>query len=234
MKEEMLGNAAARAENEVRLACKRENPDWDGKSFDYGCSCYQSALKAYKSICGDGHSGFSFNVTKNILIRLMEGLPLTPIEDTEDNWNLSYKDEDGGTVYQCYRMSRLFKRVGKDGGISYSDVGRSYCQEISNPKDTYQGFVDGAVVDEKFPIAMPYYPKAGRYKVVVDTFASEGFEHDNEDYNTRAALYVVTPEGDRVDVNKFFADKDGKFVEITEDEYNERLAARRRSNKWYY
>ena len=61
MKEEMSRNTASEwAENEVRLACKRENPDWDGKSFDYGCSCYQSALKAYKSICNDGHSGFSF------------------------------------------------------------------------------------------------------------------------------------------------------------------------------
>ena len=228
MKEEMLRNTAiGRAENEVRLACKRENPDWDGKSFDYGCSCYQSALKAYKSICDDGHSGFSFNVTKSILIRLMEGLPLTPIEDTEDNWGMSYEDEDGETVYQCRRMSRLFKRVGEDGNVSYSDVGRSYRQEVSNPKDTYQGF-DGMIVDEKFPITMPYYPKAGRYKVVVDTFTAEGFEHDNEDYNTRAALYIVTPEGDRVNVNKFFADEDNMFVEITKDEYDKRLAARRK------
>ena len=127
MKEEMSRNTASEwAENEVRLACKRENPDWDGKSFDYGCSCYQSALKAYKSICNDGHSGFSFGVTKNILIRLMEGLPLTPIEDTEDNWSLAYKDKDGKTVYQCNKMSRLFKYVDKDGKVSYSDADRSY------------------------------------------------------------------------------------------------------------
>lgn len=66
MKEEMKGNTASEwAEDEVRLACKRENPDWDGKSFDYGCSCYQSALKAYKSICGDGHSGFSLTEYKD-------------------------------------------------------------------------------------------------------------------------------------------------------------------------
>ena len=25
------------AKNEVKLACKKENPDWDGESFDYGC-----------------------------------------------------------------------------------------------------------------------------------------------------------------------------------------------------
>lgn len=28
------------AENEVKLACKKENPNWDGKSFDYGCGYY--------------------------------------------------------------------------------------------------------------------------------------------------------------------------------------------------
>jgi hypothetical protein len=25
------------AEKEIELACKHENPDWDGESFDYGC-----------------------------------------------------------------------------------------------------------------------------------------------------------------------------------------------------
>ena len=71
------------AEREIEIACKKENPNWDGKSFDYGCACYQSALKAYKSLCEDGHSGTSFNITKNILIRLMEGLPLKPITDDD-------------------------------------------------------------------------------------------------------------------------------------------------------
>ena len=59
------------AKREVEIACKKENPNWDGKSFDYGCACYQSALKAYQSLCEDEHSGMSFNITKNILIRLI-------------------------------------------------------------------------------------------------------------------------------------------------------------------
>lgn len=29
------------AKKEVEIACKKENPEWDGESFDYGCSCYQ-------------------------------------------------------------------------------------------------------------------------------------------------------------------------------------------------
>ena len=35
------------AEQECKLACKKENPNFDFGSddFDYGCSCYESALK---------------------------------------------------------------------------------------------------------------------------------------------------------------------------------------------
>ena len=59
------------AEQECRLACKRENPDFDfdGNDFDYGCSCYKSALKAYKSLVEDEHSGMSFSFTRDILER---------------------------------------------------------------------------------------------------------------------------------------------------------------------
>lgn len=73
------------AEQECRIACKKENPNFNFESdeFDYGCSCYKSALKAYKALCDDGHSGYSFSVTKNILNRLMEGIPLTPITDED-------------------------------------------------------------------------------------------------------------------------------------------------------
>ena len=45
-----MGNLVDWAEKEIKIACKKENPEWDGKSFDYGCACYQSALKAFKSL----------------------------------------------------------------------------------------------------------------------------------------------------------------------------------------
>ena len=73
------------AEREVEIACRRENPDRG--EFDYGCACYESALKAYKSLVEDGHSGFSIVLTKHILNRLIDCKPLTPIEDTDDIWN---------------------------------------------------------------------------------------------------------------------------------------------------
>ena len=70
------------AENEVRIACERENPDRKEGEFDYGCACYESALKAFKCLMEDGHSGMSINITRQILNRLLLHQPLTPIEDT--------------------------------------------------------------------------------------------------------------------------------------------------------
>ena len=71
------------AKREVELACKRENPNRKDGEFDYICACYESALKAYECLCDDGHSGMSFGITKNILIRLMNDVPLTPITDED-------------------------------------------------------------------------------------------------------------------------------------------------------
>ena len=34
------------AENEVAIACRREKPDRKDGEWDYGCACYESALKA--------------------------------------------------------------------------------------------------------------------------------------------------------------------------------------------
>lgn len=60
------------AKREVEIASKRERGDKPESEWDYGCACYDSALKAFESLCGDGHSGFSIGITKGILNRLIE------------------------------------------------------------------------------------------------------------------------------------------------------------------
>ena len=72
------------AKREVEIACKRERGDDENPNMsDYGCACYESALKAFESLCEDGHSGMSIGFTKAILDRMIDGKPLTPIDDTE-------------------------------------------------------------------------------------------------------------------------------------------------------
>lgn len=182
------------AEREVELACKRENPDWDGESFDYGCACYQSALKAYKSLCEDGHSGFSWGLTRNILLRLMNNQVLTPIEDTEDIWNCV----DGRGEYQCKRMPSLFKTMDDDGTVTYHDNDRAY--GIVDGEDfTFCGSRVSKAIDALFPITMPYCPETNRYKVL--------FHTDGDDY----PYAIVKPNGDKVNVG--YEDDKGYFIE---------------------
>ncbi len=209
------------AEKEIEIACKREreasgvkNDDWD-----YGCSCYDSALKAFKSLMSDGHSGFSIGLTKHILNRLIDGKPLTPIEDTPDIWNdiSEYLPEEGRRSYQCKRMSSLFKYVYDDGRIEYKDVNFFYCIDTINGF-TYHSSLVQRVMDEMFPISMPYMPTEP-IKVYCSDLLTD---RKNGDFDTVAILHAIKPDGDRIDINRFFKENGNDWVEITIEEYEQR------------
>lgn len=210
------------AENEIRIACKKENPDWDGESFDYGCACYQSALKAYKSLLEDNHSGMSIGFTKNILNRLIEGKPLTPIEDNKEDWNdVTYYD-DGETRYQNKRYSALFKHVDKNGNVSFSDVERVVFYD-GECLGSHYGKAN-RFVDDMFPITMPYYPTIP-YEVYGELFLSDEELKKYTDWDYEAFYYILTPSGNKIELNKFFKvfecpEKDID-VEITKEEFEE-------------
>ena len=210
------------SEKEIELACKHENPNWDGKSFDYGCSCYQSALKAYKSLLSDGHSGASFGFTRNILVRLMNGLPLTPIAEKDFENGNQYENDDHSMVTQCPRMGSLFQTKHTDGTITYSDIERAVAYHVSKDYGVGYGRIT-KLVDEMYPITMPYWPPAEKYKVFFDEFLADP---KNGDFDTIAALYLITPKGERVEINRFWTEKDGEMVEIDKKEY-EKLSKNR-------
>lgn len=223
------------AEQECRIACKKENQsyDFDSDDFDYGCSCYKSALKAYKSLCEDGHSGFSFNATKNILMKLMDGQPLTPITD-KDFFPLN--DDTGRCLMtnnclnthglkssiQCPRMSSLFRDETLDGKVTYHDIDRYYHVNIEDNSDTYHSKAD--FLDKMFPIKMPYVPKRGKYKIYEQTFL---VDKKNGDFDTKGIFYIITPEGEKIDICIYkTTDENGKWKDITKAEYEELLARR--------
>ena len=122
LKEQHLGKISESmsdwADREVKLSIKSGNYD------SYGRGCLESALKAYKSLCGDGHSGYSIGLTKQILNRLIDGLPLTAIEDVPENWNEA-TDFFGTTTFQSTRMPGLFKDIDDDGNVTYRNVDRA-------------------------------------------------------------------------------------------------------------
>lgn len=215
------------AKREVMIAVNNEKADTndeDAGMVDYAVGCYNSALKAFMSLTGDGHSGFSIGLTKNILDRLIDGKPLSPIEDTPDVWDDITEwgsPEQGYTEYQCKRMSSLFKKVYTDGTIIYNDVDQFVCRDIKTPDLAYTSGLVNRTVRTMFPITMPYTPSSKRYIVDCDEFL---VDEANGDFDTVGILTVTTPENDVVPVNKFFKEDSTtkQFIEITKEEFDSR------------
>lgn len=205
-------------EKEVERICKEINPNWDGASFDYDCSCYKSALKAYKSLAEDGHSGFSWAFTASILKRMVDGLPLTPITDEDfdapDAMHGPIND-DGTVTTQCPRMSSLFKDEKPDGSISYHDLYRQYCYNIEFPDDTF-GCKEERIVDELFPITMPYYPTGKKFKVALREFLCD---KDNGDFDHVSIEYVITPDNEKIIIGKYYKEENDVKIEISKEEF---------------
>lgn len=206
------------AKREVELACKRERGTASEDEWNYGCSCYDSALKAFLSLCEDGHSGMSFGFTKQILNRLMNHRPLTPIEGNDDEWRFSFEREDGTKCYQNLRLSSLFKDVAPDGTVSYTDNNALYCQDIGNGSTYTSGLVSN-VVYQKFPIHMPYLPSTEPMVVYTQDCLTD---RKNGDFDTMA-IFHTEHNGTITDINRFFKESDTGWAEITKEEWEERL-----------
>ena len=216
------------AKREVEIACKREAPDRKEGEWDYGCACYESALKAFDSLMEDGHSGFSIGMTKHILNRLIDGKPLTPIEDTPDIWRECSRGRDKYKTYQCNRMSSLFKDVYNDGRVEYHDVDRYVAVNVDDPDVCWYSGLVSRVVHELFPITMPYMPMDKPYKVYCKELLTD---RKNGDFDTVAIFYIDTPEGERVQVNQYFkegSENNEPWTEIPADEWEERVVLDRK------
>jgi len=207
------------AKREIELACKQERGDKDPNEWDYGVACYKSAFKAFKRLMKDGHSGCSIGFTMNILNRLVQCKPLTPIEDAPDIWHeIGFVETGLVKNLQCSRMCSFWKYIYPDGTVEYSDNDRVVTYHIDHPTVWWHSQRIVHLIDEMFPITMPYYPERKPYKVYIYQGLTD---HKNGDWDTTAVLYVIKPNGERVDINRYF-DETGETREITKEEYQER------------
>ena len=204
------------AKQEVEILRSSVTPE-DESDFNYTLSCAENALKAFEVLCNGGHSGMSIQVTKNFLNRMIEGLPLKSITDIPENWNLV--DHHGGKqIFQCKRCSSLFKHI-EAGKVRYSSVGNYMCIDI-NTGSTYTGGGANDIVDELYPITMPYWPLSEKIKMYTEDFL---VDPRMGDYDTKAYLYLIHPKDGRVEINRFFAEKErGVWTEIDKTEYEAR------------
>lgn len=212
------------AKKEIDYAKNYKKDECCEEDQQYFLLCAESALKAFRSLMEDGHSGLSINMTKKLLDRLIDGLPLTEISGNDDEWEFSYTNSDGDDVYHNIRMSALFKHMSKTGEVKYSDVDRDIGVEIDDPHNCYHSGLISRIVDEypQYQVKMPYYPSGNKIYVYTETFLTDP---KNGDYDTRAILYLIDRDKKRIDINRYFKDSDVSdygFEEITKEEYEER------------
>lgn len=197
------------AEQEVKYAIEQEE-------LEYNAACYKSALCAFRSLAKDGHSGFSMNATKNILSRLIDGKPLTPIEESDAIWKERWVDRyTGAKKFQCTRLFSLFKTVREDGTVSYCDIDRVFGRNWESSSRFQNGFLCN-FVHKLFPITFPYMPEEKPYTMLVEEFL---FIPGNGDFDTVGYLQLETPNGEVLDINRYFKDSDDSYIEITAEEY---------------
>ena len=209
------------AKREVSVACGKEQSSTNDDSCMYMCACYESALRAFERLMEDGHSGMSINITKHILNRLIDGLPLTPIEDTDDIWSdiIDIAGTHGEVAnYQCKRMSSLFKYVYADGSVKYHDNYRITCVNADNSSDTYYSGFIANIIDDMYPITMPYMPD-GVYRVRVGEFL---YDPSNGDFDTIHILGVTKPDGTYEAIDRYFKEGDHEWIEIELMQYIKR------------
>ncbi len=206
------------ARREVELACKGD-PKEDGVLYTQ--ICFQSALKAFESICNDELTGFQVSFVRDILVRLLNRKPLTHIDDIPESWSpCLFVDKDLKEDLQCVRMSSLFKQVYHDGTVRYRDVNRVVCTDQVSSTTWHNGLAD-RIVDEMFPIKFPYYPADKPYKVRMNEYLTD---RKNGDFDTVMYIDVTSPDGTVTPINRYFGETEDGWKELTSDEFTARYA----------
>ena len=210
------------ARREVELACEKENPNRKEGEWDYGCACYESALKAYECLINDGHSGYSFGVTKQILNRLLDCIPLTSLENRDEDWIKDESPSPSDKEYESYqhvRRGSLWKRVYPDGKVEFRDNDRARSVNNDIPGALWCSWLTTKIVHELYPLQFPYMPQKEPYILYEEEYLTDP---KNGDFDTIEMIEIKTPEGDVVPVNRYFKESDEGWTEIDYAEFLER------------
>ena len=161
---------------------------------------------------------YEYPLYKQILNRLIDGKPLSVIEDVPEIWNdVNCGKNDGIQRFQCSRMSSLFKTIYPDGSVEFSDNNQYVCVDIDN-ETHYTGGGSSDIIKVLYPITLPYYPGAK-----IKLYTQECLmDPTMGDFDTKAYLYLIHPTDGRVEINRFFAETTEGWAEITLQEYEER------------
>jgi hypothetical protein len=112
-------------------------------------------LGIVKVFCEGGHSGSTANYTINILDRLLRWSPISPIEDTPEDWGMVSPG-----VFQHKRCSRVFKEEGYSNGQPYIMDARLFSDDGGETWFSNK--------DSRELITFPYYVPTSAARYLVD------------------------------------------------------------------
>ena len=194
------------AKNEVRIALEKSEKanrgEADPISTSYVKSCYESALRAYHTLCEDGHSGMSWSITSRILINLMKDIPLTAIEEDEDCWS---SEITLGEQEQCIRRSSLFRKKKPDGTYEYHDIDLVATDYVYPDHISAFGSRNGDAICKMLYgdlVKFPYNPPTSCYRVRMIEFEGLTDEKGNDVYYV---IFAKKPNGERTDLYSFYS-----------------------------
>lgn len=177
-------------------------------------------IKAAKDIASlaaffvTGRKKADYDVLSDYIIKLLRGIPLTPIEDIDCEWKLTMRSSSNLESYYSIRFPNLAKIVMGDS-ILYLDDTRVTCVDINNPNNRFfSPFVSRLVHKEICPIELPYSP--GEEKLIAFV---EQFNYDEqinpEVYDTLAVLWIIkSGEDTMLRVNRQFKLVNGLSFDI--------------------
>lgn len=214
---------------EIELACKNEtekckaNPYYQEGDEEYGILCYKAAGELMEVFEEQGHSGYSAGITAQIFKRLVDGKPLTPITDEDDQWDEIRSIGHEHACYQHIRMGSLFKTVLKDGSTVICDGDRVQVCYEGYTTSFLNSFVN-QIVSEQFPIEFPYVGETLKAQC-------EGLE-GKKGYPALKAIITVMKDDKIYPVYRYFMEKnyheEGWFdppyigwIEISKAKYDE-------------
>jgi hypothetical protein len=113
-------------------------------------------LEIVKVFANQGHSGFSASYALNIIKRLLDWKPITPLTGEDDEWNDVPEWDDGRKVQQNKRCSAVF-RENYDNSTAYYIGAKVFSDDGGNTWFTKGG--RGSSIPVVFPFKVPEKPE---------------------------------------------------------------------------
>lgn len=180
----------------------------------YDKECFNSALRALKSLTRDGYSAMSIQYTMNILTRMVDRLPLSEITE-QDEWETphKYSESDNFSISSCKRYTAVYKRIYDDGRVVYLDVNRACAFDVDFPDAPSWTGTATTLFDQLYPITLPYYPATNKYRMAVKEYDEKEdlvriLKEYNMEYSDEKLIiyfdHFIDQANNKLDIKKYF------------------------------